>query len=512
MWPPGAPVEHTAQSARADLQNRGEPGPARLAAVPGAALGFDATDLGESAAAGYHPAVDTVLVVDDDAAIGKVLVALLSQRGLDADHVPSAEDAVRALDARPYDVVLSDVRMPGMDGLALLDHVRARMPGVPVVLLTAHGSIALAVEAMRRGAADFVQKPFDKDEIGFVVDKALRSSQRERVAPPPVAPVDASFVGESQAMRQVFDTIRKVAPTTTTVLVRGETGTGKELVARALHDASPRRGEAFVSVSCGALPESLLESELFGHERGAFTGATQRKPGRIELAHKGTLFLDEIGDVPRAVQVKLLRVLQERQFERVGGTQTLRVDVRVVSATHRDLDAMISTGEFREDLYYRLAVVPITVPPLRERGDDAARLVRHFVRTFAESVARAQVSIDDDAVTLLAAQPWPGNVRQLQGFVERLVVLADSDVISRADVEAELSRVPSSARASTPPASGPPATSASVRSLDADRRETERRALVSALAHAQNNRTRAARLLDVSRRTLYNKLKEHGLA
>jgi DNA-binding NtrC family response regulator len=456
---------------------------------------------------------DSVLVVDDDTAIGRVLVALLGQRGLEAHHVPSAAEAVRALDSRPYDVVLSDVRMPGMDGMALLDHVGARFPGLPVVLITAHGSVALAVEAMKRGAADFVQKPFDRDEIGFVIEKALASSRRERVEAPPPSAGDKSFVADSTAMEQVFATIRKVAPTNATVLVRGETGTGKELVARALHEASPRKGEAFVSVHCAALPETLLESELFGHERGAFTGAAQRKPGRIELAHKGTLFLDEIGDVPRAVQVKLLRVIQERELERVGGTQTIRVDVRIIAATHRDLETMIAAGDFREDLFYRLAVVPITIPPLRERGGDAARLARHFVEDFAKTALHPGIRIDDDALALLASQPWPGNVRQLQNFVERLVVLADGDAIRRVDVDRELSRVPAiPPRGDTSVTSDASSRTSSDLSLDTQRKETEREALVKALSHAGNNRTRAARLLDVSRRTLYNKLKEHGLA
>jgi DNA-binding NtrC family response regulator len=463
---------------------------------------------------------DAVLVVDDDAAIGKVLVALLRQRGLDATHVASAEEALAALETRPYDLVLSDIRMPGMDGMDLLDRVSSGFPGLPVVLLTAHGSVALAVLAMKRGAADFVQKPFDKDEIGFVVEKALASSRRVRAGvPPPPAGADRTFVGESPALAEVFATIRKVAPTNATVLVRGETGTGKELVARALHETSTRKDEAFVSVHCAALPETLLESELFGHERGAFTGAVQRKPGRIELAHKGTLFLDEIGEVPRSVQVKLLRVIQERELERVGGTQTIRVDVRIIAATHRDLEAMVASGEFREDLFYRLAVVPITIPPLRERAGDIARLARHFVADFAKNNARPVLRVDDDAVARLAEQAWPGNVRQLQNFIERLVVLAEQDAIRLADVERELTRVPgvaakarADARASSSSSADANADAdAGALSLDTRRRETEREALMKALAHAGNNRTRAARLLEVSRRTLYNKLKEHGL-
>ena len=452
---------------------------------------------------------DTVLVVDDDAAIGKVLAALLEQRGHEATHVSSAAEATALLDTRPFDVVLSDVRMPGMDGMGLLDHVASRFPGLPVVLITAHGSVALAVEAMKRGATDFVQKPFDKDEIGFVIEKALASSRRQRSAAPPPMLTGTGFVGDSKAMQEVFSTIRKVAATNSTVLVRGETGTGKELVARALHESSPRKSEPFVSVHCAALPETLLESELFGHEKGAFTGAAQRKPGRIELAHKGTLFLDEIGDVPRSVQVKLLRVIQEREFERVGGTQTIRVDVRIIAATHRDLEAMVAAGEFREDLFYRLAVVPLNVPPLRERAEDSARLARHFVTELAKTCTRPGIHIDDDAVTLLAAQPWPGNVRQLQNFVERLVVLSDTDRITRADVEREVTRTPGSRPRES---AAPEGVGASIGlTLDGRRKETERDALVKALTQAGNNRTRAARLLEVSRRTLYNKLKEHGL-
>ncbi len=460
---------------------------------------------------------ECVLVVDDDVAIGRVLVALLEQRGWSATHVASAEEAVKVLDARAIDIVLSDIRMPGMDGLGLLDHVSARFVGLPVVLLTAHGSVALAVDAMKRGAADFVQKPFERDEIAYVVEKALASSRRARSAIPAPTPMASgkAFVGESRAMQDVFTTIKKVAAGNSTVLVRGETGTGKELVARALHEASPRKDQSFVTVHCAALPETLLESELFGYERGAFTGATQRKPGRIELAHKGTLFLDEIGDVPKAMQVKLLRVLQERELERVGGTQTIRVDVRVVAATHRDLEAMVAAGDFREDLFYRLAVVPITIPPLRERQDDVARLVVHFASELARSVPRPGMRIDDDAVALLSAQPWPGNVRQLQNFVERLVVLADADIVRKADVERELARSPASKppRDSQTPDSAPTSsrTGREELSLDARRKESEREALVRALAQAGNNRTRAARLLEVSRRTLYNKLREHGL-
>ena len=431
----------------------------------------------------------SVLVVDDDVAVGKVLVALLEQRGIESARAESAEAAIAMLQARPFDLVLTDVRMPGMDGMALLDHVRAELPDVPVVLITGHGSVALAVDAMKRGAADFVQKPFDRDEVGFVIHKALAAT-REAVPP---ARSTHGMIGQSAQMKGLFTMIAKVAASTTTVLVRGETGTGKELVARAIHDASPRKDQPFVVVHCAALPETLLESELFGYEKGAFTGATQRKPGRFELAHKGTLFLDEIGDVPKSMQVKLLRVLQERELSRVGGVETIRVDVRVVAATHRDLEAAIASGDFREDLFYRISVVPLVIPPLRERASDIPRLVRHFLADLATSMGRPALAMDDDAVALLALEKWPGNVRQLQNFVERVAVLSDGDCIRRADVEREIGRT------TTP------------LSLDARRKGSEKEALLEALAQAGNNRTRAARILEVSRRTLYNKLREHGI-
>jgi DNA-binding NtrC family response regulator len=458
---------------------------------------------------------ESILVIDDDAAIGRVLVALLRQRGLDARWVASAEEGLKELAARPVDVVLSDVRMPGMDGMGLLDEVSRCYPEVPVVLLTAHGSVALAVEAMKRGAADFVQKPFEREEVLHAVDRAIARSTKARADVPghawPARPAGGAaiqgMIGDSDAMRAVFATVRKVAKTTATVLICGETGTGKELVARALHEESPRSSQPFVRVHCAALPETLLESELFGYEKGAFTGATQRKPGRIELAHGGTLLLDEIGDISAAVQVKLLRVLQERELERVGGTQTVRVDVRFVVATHRDLEAMVRAGTFREDLFYRISVVPIVVPPLRERPGDCERLVRHFATTFGGA------TIDAEAVRRLVLHPWPGNVRQLQNFVERVVVLADGPTVTLADVDRALAGAPR-ARPDVPMASSPSAAGAAAQpgaSLDARRRETEKDALLHALAQAGNNRTRAARLLEVSRRTLYNKLHEHGL-
>jgi DNA-binding NtrC family response regulator len=445
------------------------------------------------------------LIVDDDVAVGKVLAALLGQEGFACEYFASGKQALSRLEVRPFDVVLTDLRMPDIDGMSVLKEVNRRWPSIPVVLLTAHGSVAAAVEAMKSGAADFMLKPFDKDELVFVLGKALAASSRGRETVSPVRIDEVDLIGNSPPMREVQALISKASAGTATVLVRGETGTGKELVARALHQSSPRKGGPFVKVLCGALPDTLLESELFGYEKGAFTGAAGRKPGRVELAHKGTLFLDEIGDVTPAIQVKLLRVLQEREIERLGGTHTIRVDVRFVAATHRDLEAMVASGQFREDLFYRLNVVPIFVPPLRERADDIARLARHFCTAFGKRNGKPSIAFDDASLALLASQPWPGNVRQLQNLIERLVVLSDSEVLGRADVERELGRRPLGTAPQARKEVGDDA------SLSARLREAEKQALVHALARAAGNRSLAARLLEVSRRTLYNKLHEHGL-
>jgi DNA-binding NtrC family response regulator len=449
----------------------------------------------------------SVLVVDDDAAVGTVLGALLEQAGMSATHVGSGEAALRVLEQRSWDVVVTDLRMPGIDGMDLLARIGERWPETPVVVLTAHGDVPLAVEAMRRGAAEFLLKPFDREQIVFAVRKALvaasHAAAKPASAPDPRAPV----VSGSPATREVNDLLARAAKSVATVLIRGESGTGKELAARAIHDQSPRRSGPFVVIHCAALPDALLESELFGYEKGAFTGAACRKPGRVELADGGTLLLDEIGDVPLHMQVKLLRVLQERAFERVGGTQTIHVDVRFVAATHQDLDAMVRARTFREDLYYRLSVIPIHMPPLRERPEDVAPLVERFVARFCDANGKRGLTIDAAAVARLRRESWPGNVRQLQNFVERLVVLVDGATIGLEDVERELARS-AAIRSSAEPS---PAASNAGGTLEDRRRQTEREALREALDRAHGNRTVAARILGVSRRTLYNMLSLHGL-
>ena len=444
-----------------------------------------------------------VLFVDDDPAVGKVLAALLAQAGIACRHVPDAPSAMEALRARPVDVVVTDLRMPGPSGVDLLEDIVERWPEIPVIMLTAHGTVGVAVEAMKKGAADFLLKPFDREEILFTVRKHLAAARSQDR--PPRAEVRMGAVASSSAgMREVDDMVRRAAMGSVTVLIRGESGTGKELAARAIHDAGPRRNAPFVKIHCAALPDTLIESELFGYEKGAFTGAASRKPGRVELAEGGTLFLDEIGDITPLIQVKLLRLLQDREFERLGSTQTLKSMARFVAATHQPLEELIKKKQFREDLFYRLNVLPIWIPPLRDRPDDIEALSVEFCRKFGLANGRGALNITGEAVALLREQDWPGNIRQLQNFVERLVVLSDGDRLTGADVERELARQERLGRSETGSDAGT--------TLEASRREAEKDALVDALERSKNNRSMAARLLGISRRTLYHKLDDHGLA
>jgi two-component system response regulator AtoC len=435
----------------------------------------------------------TVLVIDDDRSMLTVITALLRRRSLDVIAAPSASEGLDVLARRDVQLVITDLRMPETDGMDVLVHLRRDYPQVPVVVLTAHGSVPVAVEAMRRGASDFVQKPFDREDLWRAVDGALaHAPQRDDGA------ATSALLGRSHSMRELAALLTRAARGSATVLLRGETGTGKELAARRLHELSPRASGPFVRIHCAALPDGLLESELFGHEPGAFTGAVRRKPGRVELAQGGSLFLDEIGDVSAAVQVKLLQLLQEREFSRLGGVETLRADVRIVAATNRDLDAMVAAGHFRADLFYRLNVVPIWCPPLRDRPGDVELLARSFVAELSRANQRDGLGLSGEAVALLAAQPWPGNVRQLRNLIERLVVLSEGDEIGADEAAREISRSESSP---------PPHEQATVGArLEERRRFAERTALDEALRLSGGNRALAARILGVSRRTLYNML------
>ncbi len=442
-----------------------------------------------------------VLLVDDDAAIRTVLSAQLKQDAIDCIEAASAEEALEKLASGMVDLIVTDLRMPGMDGLELLSRAVRMWPDVPVIVLTAFGSIPIAVDAMRRGAVDFIEKPFDRAGVLYAIRSALGSSTEGREALPSVAGSDDALVGDTPPMVELRHSIQRAASASrATVLIRGENGTGKELVARAVHAQSPRASGPFVTMNCAAIPETLVEAEIFGYVKGAFTGAVKDKPGRVELAHGGTLFLDEIGEYSEATQITLLRILAEHEVRRLGARDSVKVDVRFVAATNKDLDRAMKDGRFREDLYYRLSVLPIVVPSLAERSADIPSLVRHFVARLGEANGR-QVGVDKEALVLLSDRPWPGNVRQLENFVERLLVFTDGDVIRRADVEREIQR---GASRGERPASGKLDLASAVR-------ETEQAAIVEALIRTNNNRSRAARILGLSRRAFYNKLKDHDL-
>jgi two-component system response regulator AtoC len=439
-----------------------------------------------------------VLIVDDDPAVIRVLAALLGQDGMNCLQAANASQALALLQAHPVDVMITDLQMPGPSGIDLMQQSFKRWPDVPVILLTAHGTVEVAVDAMKKGAADFLLKPFDREEILYTVRKQIVAAGHRDGAPAEV--VAPGVRNPSLLMAEVEEIIGRAARTTTTVLLRGESGTGKEVAARRIHELGPRKQAPFVKILCAALPDNLIESELFGYEKGAFTGAASRKPGRVELAAGGTLFLDEIGDVTPALQVKLLRLLQDHEFERLGGTETLKSTARIIAATHQPLEEMIRQKTFREDLFYRLSVLPIWIPPLRARPEDIVALAKTFAQQFGAANGRDGLTIEKSALATLQAHHWPGNVRELQNLVERLVVLSDGQVLTARDVDRELVR----ARATENPAAneGPGAT------LDANRKEAERRAQETALERCGNNRSMAARVLGIGRRTLYNRLRE----
>lgn len=451
------------------------------------------------------------LLVTADKAMAGELARLLMRRKLALTVV-----GTQSLDVDPAAAELVLVDVSSDFGLALVKRLAELYPECAVLAVAPAAEPRLGLQAARSGAADFVRYPFESEELDYVVGKLLTGLSRTADEPPPSRLLGhgAQMIAGAPAMNVLLSMVRRAANGTATVLVGGESGSGKELIARQVHDWSPRRQAPFVKVHCGALPDNLLESELFGYERGAFTGATARKPGRVDLAEGGTLFLDEIGDITPAVQLKLLRLLQERQFERLGGTETLTADVRFVAATHRDLEARVHAGEFREDLFYRLNVVSLWVPPLRERASDVEALALHFCAAAGRANGRAGAMLDADALDLLRTQPWPGNVRQLQNFVERLVVLADNPRISKREVAAQLTTL-TSPKMSLAAAGGwsaaESAPQSSVMELEQAVKTAEKRALGKALKSANGNRSVAARLLGISRRTLYNKLEEHGL-
>ncbi len=442
-----------------------------------------------------------ILIVDDE----KNTREGLSRALRDEYAVAEAENGLRALEwleTHHADVVLSDLRMPGMDGMALLSRLLGRDPKPVLILLTAYGNIETAVEAMKRGAYDFLAKPVNLDRLDLLLKRALTERQMGAENQRLKAQLNSKYgfeniLGTSVAMQEVFDTIRQAAPTRATVLIQGESGTGKELVARALHQCSPRAQGPFIPVHCAALSPTLLESELFGHEKGAFTGAQERRRGRFELADGGTLFLDEIGEIDPALQVKILRVLEERKFERVGGSETIHVDVRLVAATNRDLKKMVEEGTFREDLFYRLFVVNLTLPPLRDREGDIVLLAQHYLKALATEHGKKVSGITPDAMDLLTAYPWPGNVRELRNVIERMVVLGTGEKLTVRDLPSTFRLAAGRAESAAHPGSA--------------LRDAERHLIEEALRKNKGSRTRAAKDLGISRRTLHRKINEFGL-
>jgi two-component system NtrC family response regulator/two-component system response regulator HydG len=448
-----------------------------------------------------------ILVIDDEVNAASALETLLREDGYEVAKAHDGRAGLQALEGFDADVVLTDLRMPGVDGLELLSKVKEIRPDTLVLVMTAFGTVKTAVKAMKLGAEDYLPKPIDIEELEVVLQKAVEKKAlreetrnlRERLEHK--YNLD-NLVGESPEMLAAFKTIRQVAPSGSSVLLLGESGTGKELFAQALHQNSPRRNRPFVKVACAALPETLLESELFGHEKGSFTGALFTRAGRFEVANGGTLFLDEIGDISPTVQVKLLRFLEEREFERVGGNKTYKVDVRIVCATHRDLQKRIEEGAFREDLYYRLNVIQVHIPPLRERGNDIALLAHHFLRKYAEANGKDVRGVSDDALAMLLRHAWPGNVRELENAIERAVVLADTPTLNE-------SHFPTLRRAEAASAGNGKAGLSRVRIPGSTLAELEREAILRTLEAVSGSTSRAAAMLGISPRKIQYKLKEY---
>ena len=457
-----------------------------------------------------------ILIVEDESGIRLALRGLLRRDGYEVDLVEDGDSALRKLQQTPYDLILTDLALGrGVTGMDVLRASKAHRAETAVVMITAHGSEKIAVEAMKLGAEDYVPKPFDNEELRVVVQRALERTQLRREHRLLLERVDREFgferlIGSGRAMREVFETIQKVAETDLSVLVRGESGTGKELVAQALHQRSSRRTRPFIAVNCAAISAELVESELFGHERGAFTGADARRTGKFEAAHEGTILLDEIGDMSPNTQAKVLRVLQEKRFERVGGNDTLEVDVRVVAATHRDLEAEVRAGRFREDLYYRLNVVEIRIPPLRDRVEDIPALATRFLEQVAQRLGHERKTLDESALAALARHPWRGNVRELRNAMEQAAVLASGSVLRADDL-----RLPRSAS----DAELPRAASAGEEPVDSSFRDAKRRAtedferdyLIRALRSHDGNISRTAEAIGMVRQSLQQKIRELGL-
>lgn len=452
------------------------------------------------------PKAITILLADDDKAHRAMLKANLSGAAFNILEVDDGDQVLATLADHDIDLILLDLKMERMDGLATLSALDAANIRVPVIVITAFSSVESAVVAMKRGAFDYVTKPIDMDELQLIIAKALHVEQleQENIHLKERLLENFSFaniIGSSKVMQEMFATLSMVAPTDATVLIGGESGTGKELIANALHQTSSRKDGPFIKVNCAALHENLLESELFGHEKGAFTGATEQRKGRFELAHRGTLFLDEIGDMTLPTQAKILRVLQEGEIERLGGSKTINVDVRLVAASHRDLEAMVEQGEFRQDLFFRLSVVPIILPPLRERGSDIPDLARYFLKRYAQKNKKDIRTIHPQALNLLMHHDWPGNIRELENCMERAVILCQGEQITPKELPPQLN----------PHGLHQADTTLSGTTSGLTLRDMEREMIRASLEETAGNKSQAAKNLGIARQTLLNKIKEYGL-
>ncbi len=450
----------------------------------------------------------SVLIVDDERNYLFVLEDLLTDEGYHVLTASSGNEAVEILSNQKVDAVLSDIKMPGMNGIELLERVMANDPGLPVILMTAFAEVDQAVSAMKKGAIDHIQKPFDNDDIKRAVARAVQKRRMDgnlrRISSSESDPIWGSIIGESDAMDQVFQIVKRVADTSATVLISGESGTGKEVIAKALHRASSRASKPFVSINCAAIPETLLESELFGYEKGAFTGAISTKQGKFEIADNGVLFLDEIGEMSLNLQVKLLRILQEQEFQRVGGNRDIRVDVRVIAATNKVLRDQVETGLFRSDLYFRLNVVHVTMPPLRERIKDIPLLITYFLKKFSERLGRNILEITPETMAALCSYSWPGNVRELENAMEYAILMSRGHFITIEDLPNQVR----SAKASSLSLDLSLEQNAGLMdALDA----MEEKMIKDALRKAGNIQAQAAKILGISRSNLQYKMKKYGL-
>jgi len=452
---------------------------------------------------------EKILVVDDELNMRLVLKALLNKEGYDVATASDGVEALKVLKSGGVEVVVTDLKMPKLDGMGLLERVIRDYPSMPVIIITAHGTIATAVDALKKGAFDYITKPFEREELKNIIHKAIRTRKlnEEELLVSPDDIDRQGIIGSSEPMLKIYDTIKKVAPTPTTVLISGETGTGKDLIAYAIHRNSPRRDNPFVKINCAAIAENLIESELFGYEKGAFTGAVSTKPGRFELADKGTLFLDEVGEIPRDMQVKLLRVIQDHEFERVGGLRTIKVDVRLIAATNRNLLQDVKDGRFREDLYYRLNVFPTLLPPLRERREDILPLTEYFIEKFNSKLERGVKHIDGRVKDLLVNYDWPGNIRELENLIERIVLMAGGDSITFEDIPPEWKSAAEAIAVAQQGGQKKPFKDF----VKGHMEEVEKQSIIQCLDEVGGNVTKAAQRLGLSRKGLQLKMIKYNL-